>query len=60
MVSSRSHSEFKKGKGMAICIQMTTRVPEVIQGRGGESPERGIQGAGGESRAPLNDYLYSA
>ena len=27
------------------------RVPEVIQGRGGESRERGIQGAGSESRA---------
>ena len=28
------------------------KVPEVIQGRGGESRERGIQGARGESRAP--------
>ena len=28
-----------------------TRVPEVIQGRGGESHERGIEGAGGESWA---------
>ena len=28
-----------------------TRVPEVIQGRGGASCERGIQGTGGKSRA---------
>ena len=27
------------------------RVPEVIQGRGGESRERGIQDTGGKSRA---------
>ena len=27
------------------------RVPEVIKGRGGKSRERGILGAGGESRA---------
>ena len=30
---------------------MFSRVPEVIQGRGGESRERGIQGTGGKSRA---------
>ena len=34
-----------------FAIRPYQRVPEAIQDRGGESRERGMQGAGGESRA---------